>query len=348
MPVIAIAALTITIAGVAVATLAWRKPKSRHSSNVDPQNLPTLYQIQQKAPVHSANGTPSLQQLTDGIKLDAKGRGLAEYLYELGLKQYDHVVNNRDGVISEARRAMASLRPVLDPAERDLAKQAGVALAAASNRSQRIDADAKYRELSPIAKTYAQHTRLQYEAQDRIARDLEKSVPRTDYTPVKERISSGSADLNAIVTELPIPWQSIRTLNDEVERPPTNDKPPKPEYVHVEFRMSDGRILQDKRAEKDGAWLTSYRHGFLVPCPHQVVPTGKAVLVVNRDPTTEWETEFWRQGGHMDQSYLRAVAGTLPRQLREAYRRRQIRKAQWGLIGILVIINIMLFAVNRL
>lgn len=50
----------------------------------------------------------------------------------------------------------------------------------------------------------------------------------------------------------------------------------------------------------------------------------------------------------MDQTYLRAVAGKLPHQVRKAYRQRQIRKAQWWLLGILIAINIIIFVVKNL
>ena len=254
---------------------------------------------------------------------------------------------------------MDRLAQELSHEERKLAEQIGKSLANADEQSERENAEARYRGLSSTAKIYTQYKRSESEAQEKIARDLEKRVPRTDYTSVKQRIASGVADIGSIITELPIMWQSIRTLNDKVDRTNLVEKPPKPERFHVEFWMADGRILPDKRAEKDGDWLVSHKHGFLVPCPPptriwkfngkgRTVPTGKSVLIVNRDPSSEWETEFWRRGGYMDQTYLRAVAGRLPHQLRRAYRQRQIRRAQWCVVGILWVVNVVLFLVNNL
>ncbi len=359
MPVVGIATLVVAIAMLAIAIWDRLKPKDQGRLFIDPRGLPQPYRINTEPTVHATSGTPSLQQLTAGIELDAKAQGLAESLYELGLKQYDHPVNNRDGAIGLARREMDRLNRELSHEERKLANQVGTALAKADQKCERENAEAQYRGLSSTARIYAQHKRNHSEAQARIARDLEKRVPRTDYTSVKQRIASGETDLESVITELPLMWQSIRTLNDKVDRPEPLEKPPKLERFHVEFWMDDGRILQDKRAEKDGEWLVSHRHGFLVPCPTptrilefndkgRAVPTGKSVRIVNRDPSSEWETEFWRQGGYMDQNYLKAVAGRLPRQLRKAYRKRQIRKAQWCVIGILVIVNITLFLVNNL
>ena len=359
MPVVAIATLVVAIVASSVAVMAWRKPKTQVSATFDPKGLPKLYGAKDTATVHATSGAPSLQQLTTGTELDARAQGLAENLYELGRQQYDHPVNNRDGAIDLARREMSLLARELSHQERKLAEQVGMALANEDEQSDREKAEAQYRGLSPTAKIYAQHKRSESEAQETIARDLEKRVPRTDYTSVKQRIASGEADLGSVITEFPIMWQSIRTLNDKVGRPKLVEKPPKPEKFHVEFCMADGRLLQDKRAERDGDWLVSHKHGFLVPCPPptriwkfngqgRTVPTGKSVLIVNRDPSSEWETEFWRRGGHMDQTYLKAVAGRLPHQLRKAYRQRQIRRAQWCVVGILWVVNIVLFLVNNL
>lgn len=359
MPSIAIATLIVATIGRIVAILAWLKPKDRGSVSIDPKGLPKLYRTTETPTVYATSGTPSLMQLIEGIELDSKAMGLAESLYALGLEQYTHAVNNRDGEIDRARHEIKRLAQELNHEERALAEQVGTTLAEASEQNEREDAEAQYQGLSPQAKIYAQQKRSEYEALERIARDLEKNVPRTDYTSVKQRIAYGETDLKSVMTELPIFWQSIRTLNEKVARPEFTDKPPKPERVHVEFWMADGRILWDKRAEKDGDWLVSHKHGFLVPCPPptrtlkfndsgRAVPTGKSVRIVKRDPSSEWETEFWRQGGYMDQTYLRAVAGKLPHQLRKTYRKRQLRKAQWCVLGILIGINIIIFAIKNL
>ena len=130
---------------------------------------------------------------------------------------------------------------------------------------------------------------------------------------------------------MPIPWTTLR------ERRPV-------------------RVLEDKRAERDGNWLRSDKHNMLVPYqePAQVmraravgdygVPTGDSMLIVDRDPDPEWVTEFWRQGGYLDQQYLLARDGRLPEQIHTAYRQKQIRTALWVVSIPLVIIDAIMLA----
>ena len=356
---IGIGTLIATIIAVIVAILAWRKPKDQGSISIDPRELPKLYRTTQTPTIHATSGTPSLHQLTAGIKLNAKTRGLAESLYELGLEQYNHTVNNRDGAIDLARREMTRFAEQLNDEEQISSEQVGIALAQANQKTQEENINEQYNKLSSTAKIYAQHKRNESEAHESIARDLAMNVPRTDYTSVKQRIASEETDLESVMTELPIMWQSVRELNEKTDRPEFTGKPPKRERFHVEFCMADGRILQDKRAEKDGDWLVSHKHGFLTPCPPpteiwefndrgRAVPTGRSILVVDKDPSSEWDTEFWRQSGYMDQTYLRAVAGRLPHQLRKAYRQRLIWRTQWCLLGILIAIQVIIFAIRNL
>ena len=177
--------------------------------------------------------------------------------------------------------------------------------------------------LSPSARTYAQQKKRECEALASIARDLEKTVPRTDYTFLKQRVASGETSFDTIVDELPIVWQDIGRLNEKVVTTEVKQKPAKQEKVVAKFYMADGRALRDKSAEIDGDWLTSHRYNFLVPCPPptqitrperlgKIPRTGEQIREVRRDPSSEWLTEFWRRGGYMDQVYLRARAGTLP------------------------------------
>ena len=172
---IPIATLVVAIIGIIVALLAWRKPKDQGSATIDPKGLPKPYQTTETPTVHATSGTPSVMQLIEGIELDPKAMGVAESLYDLGLEQYDHPVNNRDGEIDRARREMKRLAQELNPEERVLAAQVGTALAEASERNERENAGAQYQELSPQAKIYAQQKRSEYEALERIARDLEKT-----------------------------------------------------------------------------------------------------------------------------------------------------------------------------
>ena len=74
------------------------------------------------------------------------------------------------------------------------------------------------------------------------------------------------------------------------------------------------------------------------------VPTGKRIVIINRNPGTEWTTELWRQGGYMDQQYLLYRSGQAPEQLRTAYMSRQIRKIGWSSASVLFIVDFIVFA----
>ena len=114
-------------------------------------------------------GVPTLSQLTEGIDSDAKTLGLAERLYEHGLEQFNHFVNNRDGVIEESRRQMASLASSLDQSEICLAKRIGLFLAANGDGEQIVEVQQQYNHLSPQAQIYAHHKRNETEALRRVA-----------------------------------------------------------------------------------------------------------------------------------------------------------------------------------
>ena len=177
-----------------------------------------LYGSRDHPGIHATSGVPTMQQLTQGVEMDAKRRGLAQEMYKLGLEQFNHYVNNRDGIIAEARDKMNELSNELDEAELSLAEEVGTALAAAIGGDQR-EAQARLQGLGPEAQIYAQSKRQEYEALQAIARDLECGVPRTDFTSVKSRIASGDAALDAIMSELPIMWQEMMTIQRKGLRP---------------------------------------------------------------------------------------------------------------------------------
>ena len=333
---------------IAVATILWQwRYRARLS---DATTIPKLFHIYQDSIMNDSAGTPSLQQLTQGMKLDAKTLRIAEALYELGLEQYNHPINNRDGLIRQSRKVMAELATTMSLEQLKLADDIG-RQAASGEEPQREMIELI---LSPAARTYAQHKKRDWQTSESIANDLQKNVPRTDYTFLKDRISSGEPKLEYIVDEFPIIWESIRELNEKIETPEVKDKPPKQAKVIAVFHMADGRRLRDKRAVIDGDWLTSHKYNFLTPCPRPIqcfhlnrqgewTPKGKKIYEIRRDPSSEWLTQFWRRGGYMDDVYCRAKAGMLPHQLRQAYRRRLIRRVQWSLLAAGVIANIVIF-----
>ena len=348
------------IAMLVVAVLAWLCPK-RGANSIDINlvvSMPKAFPDPHGSTIHAVSGVPTLQQLTFGMELNPKDRGLAQALYDIGSEQFNHYINNRDGVIAEARRQMDCLRARISPLETQLAEDIGIRLATVDgNELQRTRS--RYDALEPPVKTYAQYRRREYEAEQSIACDLQNDVPRTDYKAVRSSIASGGVSLKSIASALPVPWQEIISINDKVQLIAPATKPPKRELVNLLMSTDDEGILQDKRAERDGKWVTSKRHNVLVPYREPVplyeyrhshrppVRVGKA-MVVNRNHGSEWDTEFWRQGGYLDQTYLRCKSGTHPEQLRRAYRRRQAQRAGWTLVGVLVVANIVLFAMRFL
>ena len=289
----------------------------------------------------------------NGMYLDARKLGLARRFYESGLAQFNHYANNRHGVIEESRSQMASLAGCLSQTEIHKAEGIGKSLAAIEDSKQEEAEQAQCRDLSLEARIYAQHKRRETEAMRSIARDLETNTPRTDYTAVKARIASGNVKLNSILSELPVIWQDIRTLNERAESPESNRKPPKRERLHVIFMTRGRGLLEDKHAERDGNWIISDKHDIMVPYQAPVpmfvhlkegappVQKGEAVIIT-QDQGSEWDTEFWRRDGCLDQVYLRTKSGMAPEQLRSAYRRRLINRAAWVASGALLMVNIIL------
>ena len=324
----------------------------------DAANIPKLFQTTQGHTMGDSLGTPSLEQLTQGMKLDSKAKKVAEVLYDLGLEQYNHPVNNRDRIIRESHEITTELATILSIEDLKLADEIGSETTAPERRATDTQWPKASLLLRPNARTYAHHKQREKLALESVARDLDKKVPRTDYTFLKQRIASRASSLESIVDELPVAWQSIRELNEKSATPEVRHKPPKQEKVIAKYYMADGRVLRDKGAEIDGDWLTSRRYNFLTPCPPPTEifhPTrlGRMsrkvgeIREVRREPSSEWLTEFWRRDGYCDQVFLRAKAGKLPHQLRRAYRRRQIRKIQWSLLIVGVAANIVIFLVNN-
>ena len=347
----------LAAAAVVVAVLAWRFPKRSDPDSGAGASQRIVYGRSESPTIHATSGVPTLQQLTEGMELSPKAMGLAERLYEGGLAQFVHDVNNRDGIIEESRRNMTELASSLSTPEVSQAEEAGVALAESNNAAAQQAAKDRTRDLTLDGRKYAQHKCREHDAQIRITRDLEKGVPRTDYTAVRRLIAEGSATLDSIISDLPIQWQAIRALNDKVDRPDTIRKPPRREFLHVMFITSDMGILEDRKAERDGNWIISNRHNMVVPYrdpipllefrhPNQrPVPAGE-MIVIDDEPGSEWDTELWRQGGYMDQVYLRARSGTSPDQLRRAYRKRQLKILSWVVAGALVLANIVVWVVR--
>ena len=336
---------------IIVAILAWLFPR-RRQQDVPP--LSDLYSRREYPKIHATNGVPTLQQLTQGMEMDGKSRGLAQAMYNLGLEQFNHYVNNRDGVIAGACEKMDALRSQLGDAELSLADEVGLGLAAEVD-DELQEVQSQYNALSLQAKEYAMSKRDEHQALQSITRDREMDVPRTDYTCVKARIAAGDVSLESIMGELPIMWQDLRTINERIDPVKPSGKPPRQEFFPVMFYTRDKGVLVDKKAERDSKWLISHKHRMTVPYQEPVpmyeferadappVLTGKRTIIFNQDPGTEWQTELWRKGGYLDQRYLRSKAGQEPGQLRKAYRNRQIRKIAWGMNAILIAIILIMF-----
>ena len=329
----------------------------RHRKNrlADANPTLTVYPGGEFPRIHATSSVPTLQQLTQDIQVAPDDRWRARLLYDMGLSRFNHYVNNRDGVVIESRLEMASLAEQMEQSEISLAESTGIALARA-DKDELPETLVQYNSLRPQTQIYVQHKRREHQALQTIANDLQKNVPRTDYTSVKSLIESGEVPLETIMSELPLPWQGLRTISEVESRKRIVVKPPRRDFIHTIFLTRDGRVLEDKRAERDGNWLRSDKHNMLVPYqePAQVmrardlgdygVPTGESMLIVDRDPDPEWDTEFWRQGGYRDQQYLLARDGRLPEQIHTAYRQKQIRTALWVVSTILAIIDVVMLA----
>ena len=354
--VVAVASLGLFL--VALLQLINRLRKSKNTVPSISGRL-KVYTSQEFPRIHATNGVPTLEQLTQDLEVNPKHRLGMQLLYEMGLTQFNHYMNNRDGVINESRREMKMLSELISDSEAASAQGVGVKLATVGNENMQ-ETLAEYDSLKPETKLYAQHKRREHEALQTIANDLSKGVPRTDYTSVKSLIELGGTSLSAILSDLPLPWQELRTIDQRKRRRTSAVKPPKREFVHTIFLMRDRTILEDKRAEKDGKWLRSYKHSMLVPYqdPSQILQTTdaggpsvarrKSMVIIDRNPSPEWITEFYRQGGYLDQQFILARDGRTPEQLRRAYRQRQITMLLWVIASALLVVNAFTFATRFL
>ena len=117
--------------------LAWLRPRHPKSDPSREIKRFEAYPAEELPIIHATNGVPTLPQLMAGIELDAKRLGIARRFYEFGLAQFNHYVNNRDWVIEESRRNMASLAGGLSQREMCLAESIGISLAANGDSEQR-------------------------------------------------------------------------------------------------------------------------------------------------------------------------------------------------------------------
>ena len=232
--------------------------------------MPKAFSGPHGSTIHAVSGVPTLRQLTFGMRLSAEERGLAQALYGIGLEQFCHYVNNRDGVIAEARQQMDCLRARISPLETQLAEDVGIRLATVDGNELRRTRS-RYDALEPPVKAYAQYRRREYEAEQSIACDLQNDVPRTDYTAMRSSITSGCVSLKSIASALPVPWQEIISINDKIQLITPVVKPPKREFVNLVMSTDKG-VLRDKRAERDGKWVTSKKLNVLVPYQEPVSP----------------------------------------------------------------------------
>ena len=130
----------LAVAMVVVPLVIWRWPRTRKDDIATGTRNPVLYPGTDSPVIHATNGVPTLQQPIEGIKVDARGMGLAEGLYDTGLVQFNRYVNNRDGVIEDSRREMANLAHSLSGSDLSLAEPVGIELAASANRKERVEA----------------------------------------------------------------------------------------------------------------------------------------------------------------------------------------------------------------
>ena len=293
--------------------------------------------------IQSTGGVPTLEQLTQDIEIAPEDRRRVRHLYEMGLVQFNHKINNRDGILSESRKAMDELKTQLCGSQIGRAEKVGIALSATSE-DERQQGRAQYDNLDPLSQIYAQHKKDEWLTLKTIARDLEKKVPRTDFTSVKSRIKSGRTSLYTIMGELPIQWQDIRTINEWVSMKPPAIKPKPRKFMRVVFTSSDGSRQTDRRVEIHGNWIESQKYGYMAPLediypiwsfrgPTTFMSEPEYGLSIEQPPSSDYETEFWRQGGFRDRRYCQYRDRRSPDQLHRAYRNRQALRILWAVNG---------------
>ena len=341
-------ALTALVVVGAWHALETRRGRHMRADLVDDVRI--LGADQESPKIHATNGVPTFEQLTRGTNIEKANLVPARALYELGLEQYNHPVNNRDGVIAEARNEMQSLATRITRAEIETAQSVGIAMAD-GDEGELSETQQQYDAMSPDAKTYAEQKQVEHSTRASILNDLRKRVPGTDFTEVKALVASGDTPLDAVMSQFPLPWQDLRRVNQLPSERPVMSKPPKPEFVHAMFLTPGGTIALDKHAEKDGKWVRSDKHKMMAPYPKPLtvmrrrhgdfVPTDKSMVVVGPSISPEWLTEAWREDGYFDEQYRRAREGRLPEQVRAYYQRRRILTA----LRMIVIAEVVLLAV---
>ena len=289
--------------------------------------------------IRSTGGVPTLEQLTQDIEIYPENGRRIRRLYEMGLVQFNHEINNRDGILAESRKAMGELKTQLCSSQIERAEKVGIAMSATSE-DERQQGRAQYDNLDPLSQIYAQHKNYEWVTLKAIARDIDKKVPRTDYTSVKSRIKSGRTSLDTIMGELPIQWQDIRTINEWVSTKPPAIKPKPREFMRVVFTRSDGSRQIDRRVEIHGDWIESQKYGYMAPreCIYPIWPFRSPTtfmskpeygLSIDQPLSSDYVTEFWRQGGFRDSRYCQYRDGRSPDQLHRAYRKRQALRILW-------------------
>ena len=140
--------VAIPVTAVVIAVLAWRRPRHPKSDRGWELKNSKPYQVKEFPEIHATSGVPTLPQFTEGMHLDAKRSLLAQRRYGFGLAQFNHYVNNRDGVIEESRRRMANLAGSLSQIEKFKAEEIGESLATFETSEQEEEAQAHYKGLS--------------------------------------------------------------------------------------------------------------------------------------------------------------------------------------------------------
>ena len=326
--------------------------KDRQSSQTFDILQNSLLSAQQLPKIHATNGVPTFEQLTRCTSIDPANLVSARAMYEHGLQQYNHPVNNRDGLIVEAQNQMRSLAARLTRAEIETATSVSIAMADGDD-DELSETEQQYDAMSPDAKTYAELRRVEQSIRESILNDLRKDVRRTDFTEAKALVAAGDTPLDAVMSQFPLPWQDLRRVDQLQSERPVMSKPPKPKFVHAMFLTPKGTIAFDKHAEKDGKWVRSDKHKMMAPYPKpfrvmrrrgrhgDFVPTGEFMVVVGPSIPSEWLTEMWRRDGYFDEQYRRAREGRLPKQVRAYYRRQRILTV----LRVIVAAEVVLFAV---
>lgn len=290
------------------------------------------------------NIVTQLDFLTCGMHFTSRReRGLCKGLYEIGKKQFDHRVNNRDGILQDARHRMAEIRSSENIEDIREAEFLGTQLAKTDDGNS-DEIRHRLEMLPPSARMYAMHKKIEEETTLSIAGDLEKGIPITDYTQVKDRMAAG-ASLSEVIEDLPAPWQKIREI--PWPEPRRTTKPRNPIYMPTTILHAELGLLYDKNAELDGEWLISHKHDIVYPylgptaiyeCrgdPPHLVKVGEEYVIASDYPP-EWETKLWRRGGYLDEVFERATRGDDPFSSQRRRLRRQRTMTVWG-------INIVLF-----